>query len=494
MLLSTANVKLSKTLSNQSFWTNIQDSVCLISLSSLTKLLVSLSVFFLFLGCGGGGGSSPSAANTTGGEDNSMLYKVSFYDEEFNFNGTVEVNSAIINIAQLKMDLNINAVELYTASNDTDISSETSYIITKDTNLYALANVTEIIDQTGLDDIRNNLAGKYILMNDIELVEGEAGFDAVLGWTPIGTFTGILNGNGYKITNIWIGMTTANIGFFSIANGALIKNLGIEISENKAISGYGMVGGIAGQINNSSIIHSYSIGNINGGNTGIENLGGIVGYIQNSNITNSYSIANVSNGRFIGGIAGRVLAGSIISNSYFAGSVDGLPYAGGIAGRIESSDIINSYSSGNVTGTQYTGGISGYALYGFIINNYSSGNVSGTQYVGGLLGMGRATITNNAAINPSVARTSTYGNRVIGFASTSSGSSISNNFARNDLDSGFTHSAESYAGIGRDDSEFLIEDTYKTGLNWSFGDNDTNPWKIEESKNNGLPYLYWQDL
>jgi hypothetical protein len=32
------------------------------------------------------------------------------------------------------------------------------------------------------------------------------------------------------------------------------------------------------------------------------------------------------------------------------------------------------------------------------------------------------------------------------------------------------------------------------GLGWSFGDNDTSPWKHDDSKNNGLPYLYWQEL
>jgi hypothetical protein len=58
---------------------------------------------------------------------------------------------------------------------------------------------------------------------------------------------------------------------------------------------------------------------------------------------------------------------------------------------------------------------------------------------------------------------------------------------------------EAYNGISKTLEEFQMRETYSNsttngGLNWSFGDNDTNPWKIEESKNNGLPYLYWQDL
>ena len=45
-----------------------------------------------------------------------------------------------------------------------------------------------------LDNIRNNLSGKYILMNDIDLGEYE-------NWVPIGTkkqpFSGIFDGNNH---------------------------------------------------------------------------------------------------------------------------------------------------------------------------------------------------------------------------------------------------------------------------------------------------------
>ena len=48
-----------------------------------------------------------------------------------------------------------------------------------------------------LSAIRNNLNGKYILMNDIDLAAfGE--------WEPIGSFNGLLDGNGYVIKNLKI--------------------------------------------------------------------------------------------------------------------------------------------------------------------------------------------------------------------------------------------------------------------------------------------------
>ena len=58
---------------------------------------------------------------------------------------------------------------------------------------------TGIYTAEDLNSVRNNLSGKYILMNDINLSSwGE--------WTPIGTdrapFTGVFDGNGWSITDM----------------------------------------------------------------------------------------------------------------------------------------------------------------------------------------------------------------------------------------------------------------------------------------------------
>jgi hypothetical protein len=61
------------------------------------------------------------------------------------------------------------------------------------------------------------------------------------------------------------------------------------------------------------------------------------------------------------------------------------------------------------------------------------------------------------------------------------------------------------AGTDKNETDLKTQSTYSDtvsgdgngGLGWSFdGDNDSNPWKIDsdEVKNNGYPYLYWQDL
>ncbi|MBR6361266.1 MAG: hypothetical protein IKS04_05665, partial [Clostridia bacterium] len=77
---------------------------------------------------------------------------------------------------------------------------------------------TEIYDIEDLYMIRNNLGGKYILMNDIDLTAdlAEGGnWNEGMGWTPIGInstgcepFTGIFDGNGHTLTGFRINITS----------------------------------------------------------------------------------------------------------------------------------------------------------------------------------------------------------------------------------------------------------------------------------------------
>lgn len=101
-----------------------------------------------------------------------------------------------------------------------------------------------------LNDIRNNISGKYILMNDIDLTSFSP-------WTPIGTsvagFSGELNGNGFKITNLNMdqsvsnaaGYTPTNYGFFGEVHSGTFKNLSIsnyKLSVTDSVSAAGLIG------------------------------------------------------------------------------------------------------------------------------------------------------------------------------------------------------------------------------------------------------------
>jgi len=127
-----------------------------------------------------------------------------------------------------------------------------------------------------LEGIRDNLGGKYILMNDLRIPDEmyETGGLYVNGFSPIGpgdpskaetadSFTGVFNGNGYVISNVHIRVTEPilYVGLFgqcrmdmtqneNVLETGIIKNLGIRdssVAVEKA-SGRNMhIGMIAGE-------------------------------------------------------------------------------------------------------------------------------------------------------------------------------------------------------------------------------------------------------
>jgi hypothetical protein len=93
----------------------------------------------------------------------------------------------------------------------------------------SLNNPIIITTATQLDDVRNGLNKYYKLGNNIDLIHylasSGAGYSkwGAAGWMPIGIFTGGFDGNGYKITGLWINRNTVYVGLFGNTNGATIK-------------------------------------------------------------------------------------------------------------------------------------------------------------------------------------------------------------------------------------------------------------------------------
>jgi hypothetical protein len=313
--------------------------------------------------------------------------------------------------------------------------------------LYPDSSRIQIWNQTDLDNVRHCLSCDYILMADIELIEGTCGFDPLSGWLPIGDFnnnyeyfTGTFDGNNHKIAGLWINRVDY-VGLFGGLNGANIKNLNIEI-DDKGIKGNVSVGTIAGILMMSNITDSYATGDVNGlGNVGgiagkldlmskiinsrfegnisasedniggiagfvkfssitkssfsgnvsaSENIGSIAGFVESGSITDSYSDGNINGGVYVGGIAGDIYLYSSVTNSHFIGNVAGDYNIGGIAGSMSNNSLITkSYSTGNVSGgTNGTGigGIAGYILESNIAKSYSAGNINGNDSIGGIAG------------------------------------------------------------------------------------------------------------
>ncbi|MDR1008537.1 MAG: hypothetical protein LBL65_08285 [Campylobacteraceae bacterium] len=437
----------------------------------------------------------------------------SFYDADLNllakygnlsFGHEVELNSN-------KTAYNIT--DWYLANNDTAVDFYT--IANKSVNFYASSNVTEITSQNDLAYINTDnvtLAGKYILLNDIKLDENGAGFDDD-GWKPIGnpsnSFTGIFNGNSHKITNLWINRPSAeSIGFFGYAENATMKNIGVEITEGKSITGNDSVGGIVGQVVNTNITYVYSIGNVGGDS----HVGGIAGSINNGSITNTYSTGNIEGIYFdIGGIVGVAMNGSVITNVYSTRNVSGYGYVGGIAGSTRHidagstrySNIVNTYSIGDVNGNSFVGSIVGYADHGNITNTYSRGNInSANVYIGGIMGwISNSDISNNAVINGLIAGKNDA-SRVVGFIGSDINLNIvSNNFVLDSIVGTFANIDDTrYHGIDKTIEQLKTKETYSDavngdglgGLGWKFGDNIDNPWVWGAFDDYPYPTLYWQ--
>jgi len=224
----------------------------------------------------------------------------------------------------------------------------------------------------------------YRLGNDIDISCYGEGFNNGEGWMPIGntviidnvyeyTFRGNFDGDGYKVTNLYIYSPTLEYaGLFGwIGSSGSVINLGVEDANVSALSSHGArhAGAIAGW-NSGVVSNCYSTGYIYASGY-YAWVGGIVGYSNisaggsiNRYLANCYSTASV------------VAEGSV---SIIGTSV----YAGGIAGY-NNSDIYNCYSIGSV-----------YAN--------SNNNNNNTSHAGGIVGRNNnGSIMSCVALNPKI--------------------------------------------------------------------------------------------
>ena len=216
-----------------------------------------------------------------------------------------------------------------------------------------------------LKAITNDLSGKYILMEDIDLNKGlcNVTYD----------FSGEFNGNGHVIKNVYNGFYSSRTppkSLFGNIRNAKISNLGLE---DVYIIGGRYVAGLANNAYDSTITNCYVNGTIESHDINSE-TGGLIGEIQRSQIEDCYT-------------TGKVIADSVTGYSFTGGliGVDAL--------RSGSSDILikNCFSSCKVSGGVNTGGIVGDAMNG-MENCYFSGSVSGKmQSTGALIGSSSAT-------------------------------------------------------------------------------------------------------
>jgi uncharacterized repeat protein (TIGR02543 family) len=365
--------------------------------------------------------------------------------------------------------------------------------------------------------------GQYILMNNIDLSGYNGG-----EWIPIGTdepFYGILNGNGYVISNMHVNIESSSsafgglIGCAGVSTELLISNIGIEnsnvqVSVSSSSLQQSFAGGLVGYCEDSVVIeNSY-------------NAGGVTSSSSPSSLSPSYSYA--------GGLVGFSYTSSslVIENSYNTGEVisssssssySSYSYAGGLVSFSYTSSLVieNSYNTGEVTSSSssysYAGGLIGSSddsSFLTIKNCYNTGEVMSYSYynfssAGGLVGssgdssfLAIENSYNTGEVTSSSSSSDSYYNSsaggLVGSFDDSSFLAIENSYNTGEVTSSSSFSSagglvgyfESYS------SSFVIENSYNTGevtsssSSWSYagglvGSYESSSLVIENSYNTG---------
>lgn len=180
---------------------------------------------------------------------------------------------------------------------------------------------TKITDENGLKAMAENLAGDYVLENDITLLSE---------WEPIGTndapFTGTIDGKGFAIYGLKVNRPEQNsVGFIGAAKiedvsstKTTVKNLrlvGVEITGRQD------VGVVIGNSYGARVSECYTSGLV----YGWDHTGGIIGGTKKvsddimTEVSDCYSNAAVVSSSYqAGGIIGASI-NSVVDHCYFAG-------------------------------------------------------------------------------------------------------------------------------------------------------------------------------
>ncbi|MCL6572441.1 MAG: InlB B-repeat-containing protein, partial [Bacillus sp. (in: Bacteria)] len=337
-----------------------------------------------------------------------------------------------------------------------------------------------------LDAVRNNLIGKYIVMNDIDMTEATAEngsfYNEGGGWIPIGTetkpFQGTFDGNGHRIPGLKQSIKSDQViyaGLFGYVKNGKILNLGMEnnsiTAENTSLDSATSkvyAGGIVGYGYNITISDSYNTGSVSAQSLFNGYAGGIVGYVSGpyntfSIISNSYNTGTIQGKTNAGGIAGEVYR-TQISSVYNKADFE-TPTSkntGGIVGYMySSSSVSDAYNTGDIQYQSRGGGIAGYAVSSSIKNAYNEGDLSSkasSSEGGGIVGYGSTVTVGKSYNNGNISSTAQYsdGGGIAG--SLFSQSSISESYNNGDI------SSESYAsGIAATASRSVISQAFNAG-------------------------------
>lgn len=313
---------------------------------------------------------------------------------------------------------------------------------------YSITNAAE------LQAMNDDLAGDYILENDIDLTG--------VVWTPVGNypaFTGTFDGQGFIISNL--SMTLADdteSGLFGIIQGATVQNLklynfsfvlhnddlGVSIENIGTLAGNALLNSTTG-----CIIKNCSSLNINISSTNqIEMVGGLVGFSEYTEfdtcITSGDIIVTVTDdasfyvAKYVGGLVGWSMPSSFNDcssevNLDISGSDEIQDMTCGVlVGYIvdeetEYNSITNCHATGTITADKVNcsgvGGLIGELDTDKVVTVsgcYYEGEMTFTNSFGydvaGLIGYNEATSIDNCYVKADISISNSTVDRILGVA------------------------------------------------------------------------------
>lgn len=252
-----------------------------------------------------------------------------------------------------------------------------------------------IFNAEQLSQMRNFLGrrGVYFkLMSDIDLSNWIEENNPEQGWLPIGgdygsSFQGILDGNGHRISNVYIRRnSTSGVGFFGNTDDATIQNLTLQGS----VEGNAQVGGICGYASSTTFKNCKVNFDVKGSSWYV---GSVAGSSRDSHFTNCEATSsNLKGSRCVGGLVGADEKGEYSFCEVTTTNINqqGTDVGGLIGWAGNDINISSCNIDVTIEGQEYLGGLIGNKgeSYGAVSleNNKVRASIIGTDHIGGLIG------------------------------------------------------------------------------------------------------------
>ncbi len=310
--------------------------------------------------------------------------------------GVIEVNNGSIILTYIPATSYAN-----------EISFSSNYTITGSGSFSAQMKVYDNISGFGLQDISNNLAGDYILVQN--LATGLGSFTPLGGAGTVNTFSGSLDGDGYTISGLTISTNGVNnVGLIgATSSGAVLRDITLSSpsvtatdSGGVGISNIGILIGNAGSGTSISGDITITSGSLSASTTGgsVTNVGGMIGSATSLTTSSSGSLTfggtvSASSATNVAGLFGS-LTSSTVYNTGNSGTISGGSNVAGNVGSMTGSTLNFAYNIGTITGISNVAGIAGTTNSGSTISNaFFGGTVTGSgSNIGGVVGENNGTI------------------------------------------------------------------------------------------------------